>query len=238
MRFGSTWVADSESAVVVHMPERPPTAYFPLSDVKIECLELRPRVTSHVDLGDTGWYAVHVADRTYEQAAFHHFRPPPHAAEFAELVGFSRNFADSVYEESEHVLPGASDPYGRVDVRHSSRTISVAANGTVVAVSQRPVVVYETGQAPRWCLPRADVDVKLLAESCGADASSVRGAVTYFDVNGVPGAARSWCDRTIGADLVEFDPANVTVELDGVRLREAWVADRSTTKPDWPLACN
>ena len=63
---------------------------------------------------------------------------------------------DAWLDEDEEVI-GLRDPYHRVDARRSSRRIEVRAGGEVVARSDRPVVVAETGLPLRMYLPREDV---------------------------------------------------------------------------------
>lgn len=89
VRFGGEWIADSERAVVLSEPGRPPVPYFPAPDVRFDLLEFRPLLTRHPDLGLTAWYAIRVGNRVAEQAAWHHLEAPVHAAEFADLIAFS-----------------------------------------------------------------------------------------------------------------------------------------------------
>ena len=74
------------------------------------------------------------------------------------------NAADAWYDEDEQVFAHLTDPYTRVDVRPTHREVvvtHVATDGveTVLARSQRPWVLSETGLPNRWYLPAADVAV-------------------------------------------------------------------------------
>ncbi|MFI5610378.1 DUF427 domain-containing protein [Amycolatopsis sp. NPDC051903] len=217
VRFDSTWLADSERAVLLHEPERRPVVYFPAADVRVECLDFRSVVTSHVDLGKTAWYAVNTGDRTYERAAFHHIEPPAHATDFSQMIGFCVRAIDEFCEEGECIAAGAPDPYRRVDVRRTSRRLVVKVGGTVVVASSRPAVVYETGCLPRWCVPRADVEPSILVESAPHEDGTPGDDLSYFDVAGVQRAARLWkAPSPEPGDLVGFDPGLIEIELDGV----------------------
>src|ERR1700751_2700889 len=68
VRFGGTWIADSEHVLLLFEPGRYPMAYFPETDVSPNTLERSEHVTQHPDLGPTSWYTVrageqHVAQR-------------------------------------------------------------------------------------------------------------------------------------------------------------------------------
>lgn len=91
-----------------------------------------------------------VGNRTVEQAAWHHFEPPGYAAELADLIAFSWRAMDGFCEEDEQILGHAPDPYHRIDVRRTSRRLTVRSGGRLVATSSRPVVVYESGLEPCW----------------------------------------------------------------------------------------
>jgi len=67
VRFGGSWIADSEHALLLFEPGRYPVAYFPETDVSPHTLERTDHTTQHPDLGLTSWYSVrageHVAPR-------------------------------------------------------------------------------------------------------------------------------------------------------------------------------
>src|ERR1700733_13142560 len=58
VRFGGTWIADSDDVVLLHEPARYPVAYFPVGDVADGVLEPGEHTTRHQDLGLTTWYTV------------------------------------------------------------------------------------------------------------------------------------------------------------------------------------
>src|SRR5262245_28426881 len=58
VRFGGTWLADSEHALVFFEPGRYPVAYFPESDIFPEALQRIDHTTQHPELGRTTWYTV------------------------------------------------------------------------------------------------------------------------------------------------------------------------------------
>ena len=68
MRFGGTWIANSESVLVLFEPDRYPIAYFPESDIVPGTLELTEHTTRHRDLGLTSWYTVRAGDKSAPRA--------------------------------------------------------------------------------------------------------------------------------------------------------------------------
>ncbi|WEO99707.1 DUF427 domain-containing protein [Streptomyces sp. FXJ1.172] len=68
----------------------------------------------------------------------------------------------SFCEEDERILGHVADPYHRIDIRDTSRMLEVRAGGAVIARSRHPVVLCESGFAPRWYVPRADIDERRL----------------------------------------------------------------------------
>ena len=69
---------------------------------------------------------------------------------------------DHWFEEDVEVFVHPRDPYKRIDALASSRHVRVSIDGTVVADSWRPVILYETMLAPRHYLPPTDVRLDLL----------------------------------------------------------------------------
>ncbi|MFI1364770.1 DUF427 domain-containing protein [Streptomyces griseochromogenes] len=223
VRFDSAWIADSENVVLLHEPGRYPVAYFPHEDIGERVLVAGGKVTRHKDLGETAWYAVRAGDRTTERAAWEFTAPPDHAAELRGRIAFAWRAMDAFYEEDERILGHAADPYHRIDIRSTSRTLEVRLGDTVIARSERPLVLYESGFAPRWYVPRADIDESRLRPVEGRTFCPYKGLCDYYDI----GAARraAWAHRDpyrevdrIGG-LVSFEPDEVEVRLDGTRLR-------------------
>jgi len=73
VKFGGTWVADSEDVVLLHEPGRYPVAYFPLGGISPDVLEPSDHTTQHRDLGATSWYTVRAGPMSKERAAWKTF---------------------------------------------------------------------------------------------------------------------------------------------------------------------
>ncbi|MHB9848135.1 DUF427 domain-containing protein [Streptomyces sp. Tue6028] len=222
VKFNGAWIADSENVVLLHEPGRYPVAYFPRADVDAQVLVASGKVTRHKDLGDTSWYAVRAGDRTTERAAWEFTALPGHATELQDRIAFAWRAMDAFYEEDERILGHAADPYHRIDIRNTSRTLEVRLGDTVVARSEHPVVLFESGFAPRWYVPRADVDESRLRPVEGQTFCPYKGLCDYYDIGDARRAAWSYRNayREVDRidDLVSFEPDQVEVRLDGTRL--------------------
>ena len=94
--------------------------------------------------GDASYWRVRVGGRLAENAVWTYEEPIDEASWLRGLVSVYPERMDAWLDEDEEVT-GLRDPYHRVDARRSSRRIEVRAGGEVLARSERPVVVDETG---------------------------------------------------------------------------------------------
>jgi uncharacterized protein (DUF427 family) len=223
VKFGGAWIADSEDVVLLHEPGRYPVAYFPLGDIFPDVLQASGYRTEHTDLGPTSWYTVRAGAHTKPRAAWQHTGLPDYASELKERVAFGWRAMDAFYEEDERIAGHAADSYHRIDIRQTSRHLVVCSGDQVVADSTRPLVLYESGFAPRWYVPRDDVDLTVLTPVAGQTFCPYKGLASYFDIGGVPMAAWSYQDAwtEVGrvSGHVSFEPDKVAVTLDGKRLQ-------------------
>jgi uncharacterized protein (DUF427 family) len=88
-------------------------------------------------------------------------------------------------EEDEPIVSHPHDPFGRIDVLRSSRHVRIEHDGTVLAESSRPMVLFETLLPVRFYLPREDVAVPL-EPSDTASYCAYKGRASYFSVPGGP----------------------------------------------------
>ncbi len=222
VKLGGEWLADSEDVVLLHEPGHYPVAYLPTADVRSGALVSTDRVTRHRDLGATAWFTVQAGDRTAERAAWQHVDLPAHAAVLRDRVAFAWRAMDAFYEEDERIVGHAADLYHRNDIRQTSRHLVVRDGDRVIADTHRPVVLYESGFAPRWYVPRADVDEDALTPVDGQTFCPYKGLASYYDIGEHAGAVWSYLDawpevrRITG--LLSFEPDRIEVYLDGRRL--------------------
>ena len=219
VKFGGSWIAQSDDVMLLHEPGRYPVAYFPRSDIAGEVLTATDRRSNHPDLGTTVWYAVKSGDREAPRGAWEHTALPGHADVLADRVAFAWHAMDAFYEEDERILGHAADAYHRIDIRATSRELVVRAGDAVIAETRRPVVLYESGFAPRWYVLREDANPELLRPSTRETFCPYKGICSYYDIGEANQAAWSYREpyREVDRirDLISFEPDKVTITVDG-----------------------
>ena len=186
-------------------------------------LERSDHTTQHPELGPTSWYSVRAGEQHVAQrGAWQHTSLPPHAAELQARVAFAWRAMDAFYEEDERILGHAADPYHRIDIRQSSRHLVVRHGERIVADTQRPMVLYESGFAPRWYIPRADIDESVLTPVKLQTFCPYKGLCSYYSIGDARQAAWFYPNAypEVGriSNLVSFEPDIVPVFLDGTQL--------------------
>jgi uncharacterized protein (DUF427 family) len=221
VKFGGAWIADSEDVVLLHEPGRYPVAYFPRAAFSGDVLQASDYTTKHEDLGPTSWFTVAAGGQTRPRAAWEHTGLPGYASPLAGRVALAWRAMDAFYEEDERIVGHAADPYHRIDIRQSSRHLAVRHGDRVVADSARPLVLFESGFAPRWYVPADDVDHSALTPAQGQTFCPYKGLCSYFDIGDAHRAAWSypdaWPEVSRVAGLISFEPDLVEVYLDDVR---------------------
>jgi len=100
----------------------------------------------------------------------------------AGLVSFAFDRMDAWFEEDEQIHFHPRDPYRRVEVIESSRQVEVTVNGELLACSDRPRLVTETGLPARWYIPRIDVDWSKLVPSTTSSGCQYKGDASWWHV--------------------------------------------------------
>ena len=223
VRFGGTWIADSENVLLLFEPGRYPVAYFPKTDISPDSLQDTEHTTRHPDLGLTSWYSVRAGEHSAPRGAWQHMDLPVYASELEARVAFAWTAMDAFYEEDERILGHAADSYHRIDIRQTSRNLVVRHRERIVADTKRPLVLYESGFAPRWYVVRADIDESALSLGKQQTFCPYKGMCSYYDIGDARRAAWSYREAypEVGriSDLVSFEPDIVSVQVDGIQLR-------------------
>ncbi|MFY9805494.1 MAG: DUF427 domain-containing protein [Candidatus Acidiferrales bacterium] len=223
MRFGGAWIAESEQAVLLFEPGRYPVAYFPETEIAPDTLERTEHTTRHPDLGLTAWYTVRVGERQAPRGAWQHIELPAYANELHGRIAFAWPAMEAFYEEDERIVGHAADSYHRIDIRQTSRPLVVTHRDRTIANTKRPVALYESGFAPRWYVPRADIDESALALVEHQTFCPYKGLCSYYDIGDARLAAWSYREAypEVGrvSGLVSFEPDIVSVQLDSIQLR-------------------
>jgi uncharacterized protein (DUF427 family) len=220
--FGGKWIADSENVLLLFEPGRYPIAYFPKSDISPDTLQRSEHTTGHPDLGTTSWYTVRGGDKTAARGVWQHSELPAYANELQDRIAFAWPAMDAFYEEDERIMGHAADSYHRIDIRQTSRHLVVRHDDRIVADTKRPIVLYESGFAPRWYVTRSDIDESALTLVNHQTFCPYKGLCSYYDIGDARQAAWSYRDAypqvSRISDLVSFEPDIVSVGLDGIQL--------------------
>ncbi|HEY2819853.1 MAG TPA: DUF427 domain-containing protein [Candidatus Acidoferrum sp.] len=223
VRFGGSWVADSEHVLLLFEPSRYPVAYFPRADISPDVLERNEHTTRHADLGLTSWYTVSAGGQQSTRAAWEHVDLPSCAGELKGRIAFAWRAMEAFYEEDERILGHAADSYHRIDIRQTSRHLVVRAGDRIIADTKRPLVLFESGFAPRWYVARADVNESALTFVEHQTFCPYKGLCSYYDIGDARLAAWSYPEAypEVGriAGLISFELDIVSVQLDGAQLR-------------------
>jgi uncharacterized protein (DUF427 family) len=197
-------------------------AYFPLADFAEGALRPNDHRSEHRDLGDTAWFEVSGGTRQAARGAWQHVALPAHAAVLNDKVALAWRAMDGFYEENDRILGHAADPYHRIDIRRTSRHLVARAGDRIIADTTNSLVMYESGFAPRWYVPRADVAAEALTLVELQTFCPYKGIASYYDIDGIRHAAWSYRapfnEMAAIGDLVSFEPDKVAVTLDDERL--------------------
>jgi uncharacterized protein (DUF427 family) len=222
VQFGNRWIVDSEDIVLLHEPGHYPVAYFPLDAIEAEALEPMNHQTTHRDLGSTAWYTVWSGEQRAERAAWQHIDLPAYAKTLDGRVAFAWRPMDAFYEEDERIVGHAADSYHRIDIRQTSRHLVVRQGERVIADTVRARALYESGFAPRWYVPRDDVDETALTPAEGQTFCPYKGICSYYDIGDAHQAAwsyeRAFEEVTRISNYLSFEPDKVVIDLDGRQL--------------------
>lgn len=140
---------------------------------------------------------------------------------------FEWDAVDAWYEEDEQVFVHPRDPYTRVDALRSTRHVRVELDGTVLAESSSPVLVFETGLPTRYYLNRSEVDFTRLTATGTVTGCPYKGTTSRYwsvrtDQNVYPDVAWSYDFPTRQllpiAGLIAFYNEKTDIVLDGRQL--------------------
>ena len=222
VRFGGKWIADSEHVLLLFEPGRYPMAYFPETDVSPNTLQRTEHTSHHPDLGLTSWYTVQTGEQSAPRGAWQHIDLPTYASELQARVAFAWPLMDAFYEEDERIVGHAADSYHRIDIRQTSRHLVVGHRDRIIADTKRPMVLYESGFAPRWYVPRADVDESALTPVERQTFCPYKGLCSYYNIGDTHLAVWSYPEAYPEVDRISnflsFEPDFVSVQLDGKQL--------------------
>lgn len=216
--FGGATVFDTTEGSLLHESNMLPVLYVPEADIDDSLLERTDHTTHCPFKGDASYWSVVAGGRTAENAVWAYEEP------FDEVSWLRGRYAcywdrlDQWFDEDEEVFVHLRDPYHRVDVRSSRRTVRVLIGDTEIARSCDAKVLSETALPNRWYLPLEDVRIELLERSGTTSRCPYKGDSSYWSViDGPADTAWSYDDplndaRRVAGHL-SFDGDDVTVDV-------------------------
>ncbi len=173
-------VAIADTVRPLYVWETPfyPSYYLPAADVRTDLLDETSTVTHSPSRGDAVHFTVRVGGDERVDAAWQ-YRDSP-IEELRGHIRFDWDAMDAWFEEDEEVFTHARSPYTRIDILPTSRHVRVELNGVVLADSPRALVLFETGLAPRWYLPKVDVRMDLLVATDKVTHCPYKGQAEYW----------------------------------------------------------
>jgi uncharacterized protein (DUF427 family) len=214
---GDRVVLDTVGAMLLHETGALPVPYVPLGDFDAELLERTDHTTHCPFKGDASYWSVRAGETVVENAVWAYEDPLPEAHWLKGYGALYWHKATAWFVEDERAFAHLRDPFHRVDVLDSSRPVTVRVDDRVVARSERPKLLFETGLPARAYVPRADVVPGALAESETRAQCPYKGESRYLSVAGVEDAA--WTYEAPLPDAIKvqghvcFDDGKVAVEL-------------------------
>lgn len=216
-------VLDTSAAQLLHETGLLPQLYVPLADMRSDLLVPSEHTTHCPFKGDATYWSVAAGGRLAENAVWGYQEPKD---ESGWLEGYRAVYWGSMetwLDEDEQVVGHLRDPYHRVDVRHTSRSVRVLAGPHVVAETDQAELLSETGLPNRFYLPREAVRAGLLAASDTTTVCPYKGTASYWSLRLPDGrllrdAAWSYPEPLDSAlhvrDHLSFDHDEVVVDVD------------------------
>ncbi len=103
--------------------------------------------------------------------------------ELPDHYSFDWEAMDAWFEEDEQIFVHPRMPNHRTDCVQSSRHIEVFIDGTKVADTHRPTLLFETGLPTRHYIPQHDCRLDLLESSNTLSRCPYKGEAHYYSIN-------------------------------------------------------
>ncbi|OCK85698.1 DUF427-domain-containing protein [Lepidopterella palustris CBS 459.81] len=89
---------------------------------------------------------------------------------------------DQWFEEETPIYQHPKDPYKRIDILPSHRSIRIALDNTTIAYSTASLFLFETMLRPRYYLPPTSINWTLLSKSDTETYCPYKGRANYYNV--------------------------------------------------------
>ena len=220
--LGGEVVADTTSPLLVWEVPYYPAYYFPSADVRGELLEPDGDVVHSPSRGDGRTFTVRAQGNEAPRAALRYDDSP--IEELRDLIRLDWDAMDAWFEEDEQVFTHPRDPYTRVDILSSSRHVRVEVDGTTIAESTSPRLLFETGLPVRYYLPKTHVRMDMLTPAETVTHCPYKGQAEWWSVRVGDRVHEdlAWSYRTPLPEsqkitgLIAFYDEKVDIHVDGV----------------------
>jgi len=129
---------------------------------------------------------------------------------------------DEWFEEDERNLAHPRDPFHRIEIVHSSRSVRVERDGALLAASTRPYLLFEAPLPVRYYLPPEDVSEGILQPSSTRTLCAYKGQAAYWSLENEDDIAWSYPEPLREAaevpDRIAFFNERVDLVVNGTRL--------------------
>ncbi|MBV8295362.1 MAG: DUF427 domain-containing protein [Acidimicrobiia bacterium] len=221
--FGGQLIVDTDDALYVWEGPHYPQYYVPLDHVADGALDPSPTTKHSPSRGTASHFHVRANGTKALDAAWSYGDSP-----FPELRGrvrFEFDAMDAWFEEDEEIFVHPRDPSTRVQILPSSRRATVVVDGVVVAATDHPTLLFETGLRRRTYFSKLDVRMDLLTPTETSSRCPYKGTARYWTVNTPAGehGDLAWSypsplrESEQIAGLVAFYDERVDVIVDGER---------------------
>jgi uncharacterized protein (DUF427 family) len=180
--LGGETVIDTVRGKLLHESSLPAVLYVPLEDVRQGLIEPTAHTTHCPFKGDASYWTVRAGGKTAEDAIWGYPEPIESATWLLGYVAAYWDRMDTWYEEGEEIFGHLRNPYHRVDVRAADARVTVRAGGEVIAESDQPKLLFETGLPARAYIPLDDVRQDLLTRSQKTSVCPYKGTASYWSV--------------------------------------------------------
>jgi uncharacterized protein (DUF427 family) len=167
-------VLDTTSALYVWESPNYPQYYVPIADVRRTLLVDE----HHIERLHRGRAQLHGL-RVGEVARLSSARLYLDGA-LEGMVRFDWNAFDAWFEEDEQVFVHPRNPYTRVDVLRSTRHVRIELDGTLLAESASPLMLFETGLPTRYYLNMTEVHFSHLVPTDTVTACPYKGRTSGY----------------------------------------------------------
>jgi uncharacterized protein (DUF427 family) len=178
--LGGELVADTARPLLVWEKPYYPTYYFPAEDVRTELLSPDGGLVHSPSRGDGHTFTARAGGHSVPRAALRLDASP--FDELRDTIRLDWASMDAWFEEDEQVFTHPRDPYTRVDILPSSRHVRIEVDGTTIAESSKPTLLFETGLPVRYYLPRTHVRMELFTPTDGSSHCPYKGRASYWSL--------------------------------------------------------